>query len=256
MSAIAEVMEPSWKSLWIDMMFNDQVLSSATAFCVLHMEQYYLVTNRHNVTGRDNITNVILRDDGAIPNRVRISLLNNMQLDSVIYCYLDLYREDILDNSSTWFEHPILRNRVDVVVFKLGTDVRFKYCAYSLHNDFDIKIQPPDFLSVVGYPFSRAVSKYLGIWVSGFLASDMQIDFDNLPLFLIDCRTRDGMSGSPVIVCRNSGIYFDLHGKTKILAGTKYKLLGVYSGRINKNSDIGYVWKVDVVQHIIDSIVS
>ncbi len=74
----------------------------------------------------------------------------------------------------------------------------------------------------------------------------------------IDSRTRPGLSGSPVIACRNACMYIseDEDGGTKLLQSTKYKLLGIYSGRINKDSDLGFVWKLSAVQELVEDIQS
>lgn len=42
-----------------------------------------------------------------------------------------------------------------------------------------------------------------GIWITGFLVSDFDIDIDGKPKFYIDARTRTGQCGSPVVFYRH-----------------------------------------------------
>jgi hypothetical protein len=80
------------------------------------------------------------------------------------------------------------------------------------------------------------------------------IDFDALPTFLIDCRSRQGQSGSPVIAYRGGGMVALTGGSTAVFAGPVYRFLGIYSGRINSESDLGVVWKASAIAELIASI--
>ena len=89
------------------------------------------------------------------------------------------------------------------------------------------------------------------IWKTGHIASDIDIDWDGKPAFLIDATTQSGMSGSPVIAKRVS-IYQTSRGN-KI--GNAIKILGVYSGREISTSgiEVGFVWKPKVIEEILSS---
>jgi hypothetical protein len=89
--------------------------------------------------------------------------------------------------------------------------------------------------------------------MKGAMASEPSIDFDNKPCFLIDARTRQGQSGSPVITFTSGGFVTKTDGVAAVVTGQHYDLLGVYSGRINEQSDLGKVWKVRALREIIDS---
>ncbi|MFT2214699.1 hypothetical protein ACLJYM_22860 [Rhizobium giardinii] len=65
------------------------------------------------------------------------------------------------------------------------------------------------------------------------------MDYNDLPQFLVDCRTRPGQSGSPVVAVRN-GMIHRKNGNIE-MGGYASELLGIYSGRISENSDIGIV---------------
>jgi hypothetical protein len=110
---------------------------------------------------------------------------------------------------------------------------------------------PSDGVSIIGFPFGRTAGGALAIWIRGFIATDPDIDFENLPVFLVDARTRRGQSGSPVIAYSGGGGTPMADGSMAIFSGPVLNLLGVYSGRINEQSDLGKVWKVQAVREII-----
>jgi hypothetical protein len=87
------------------------------------------------------------------------------------------------------------------------------------------------------------------IWKTGHVASDIDLDWDNKPAFLIDATTKSGMSGSPVIAKRVS-IYQTSNGNT---IGNAVKFLGVYSGReiSDQGIEVGFVWKPRTITEIL-----
>ena len=102
-------------------------------------------------------------------------------------------------------------------------------------------------VSVVGYPFGKDASG-TAIWATGFIASEPCLDFEELPVFQIDCRTRPGQSGSPVIISSVGG-YKPGGGGMVVRPNQSFvKLLGLYSGRIHGESDLGMVWKIDALR--------
>lgn len=88
------------------------------------------------------------------------------------------------------------------------------------------------------------------IWTRGFIASEPEVDLNDLPVFLIDARTRPGQSGSPVIAYSGAGANPMADGSLAF-GGPVTNLLGVYSGRINEQSDLGRVWKAQAVRDIL-----
>jgi hypothetical protein len=107
-------------------------------------------------------------------------------------------------------------------------------------------------LSIVGFPFGVIYGGAMAVWAQGFVASEWQIDFGDLPRFLIDSRTRPGQSGSPVIFFNTGGGFTDLQGNTTLTGGVTEEFVGVYSGRINEHSDLGFVWKASVLREVIE----
>jgi hypothetical protein len=106
-------------------------------------------------------------------------------------------------------------------------------------------------LSIIGFPFGDTGGGWLPIWVQGWVASEPEVDLYGLPLFLVDSRTRPGQSGSPVIAY-SPGPPTALMGSVS-MAGRPYeRFVGVYSGRLNDESDIGRVWKWKALVEAID----
>jgi hypothetical protein len=66
-----------------------------------------------------------------------------------------------------------------------------------------LSVGPADPVSVIGFPFGLTAGGKLPIWATGTLATEPIVSFQDLPLSLVDCRTRQGQSGSPVIACAN-----------------------------------------------------
>ena len=80
------------------------------------------------------------------------------------------------------------------------------------------------------------------------------IDFRDLPVFLIDSRTRPGQAGSAVIAYRSGGSVAMTGGATAMFGGPASRFLGIYSGRINDQSDLGLVWKATALRDLVDSL--
>jgi S1-C subfamily serine protease len=66
------VLEPSYKSLLLSLRFNGTEIATGTGFIVKSRNKPVLITNRHNVTGKDNITGKHLSKTAAEPNEIGI----------------------------------------------------------------------------------------------------------------------------------------------------------------------------------------
>lgn len=151
-----------------------------------------------------------------------------------------------------WFEHPTYGRQVDVVALPLTQISGVQIYAYDPANPGPgIVYGPSDPLSIIGFPFGMAAGGGLGIWVQGTVASEPDIDFNDLPCLLVDSRTRSGQSGSPVIAYRTSG-YQTAEATMVIAGGVAEQFIGVYSGRINEQSDLGFVWKASALVDILN----
>jgi hypothetical protein len=162
-----------------------------------------------------------------------------------------------IDGEPRWVEHPVLGNRCDCVAIELEHDRGIAVVPYqpgaSLDAQVDgemIRFAPADPVSVIGFPFGLHTNGF-PIWATGFIASEPSEEFEGLPAFLIDCRGRPGQSGSPVVLQRNGGPVFLENGNLIADGQPHTRLLGIYSGRINEQSDLGIVWKLDAVRTLL-----
>lgn len=247
---------PTLKSLYIEMRFGEIVLGSGTAFLVANNQESHccLITNRHNVTGRNHETGACLSSTAGVPDNVIIYFHKNAEhIGEWKSVQLPLYRPD---NSPYWFEHSKLGDKADVVALNLnwGNDVRkLPYYLETELDRFGIDVGPADTVSVIGFPFGRSTVERFPVWATGFLAQELTLVTPENPTFWIDCRSRQGQSGAPVLAYR-AGNYRKRTGNkvSSVLSPTPvWELLGVYSGRLNLESDLGRVWHVSVVADLL-----
>jgi hypothetical protein len=245
-----EILEQSVKSLFLTMQVNGNKLSTGTGFLARSPIGYVLITNRHNVTGRNNDTDEPLSRTGGIPNEVTILHNKLNTLGSWISHTEPLYDKS---NNPLWHEHPFLGAQADFVALPLTQTEDIEFRIYDLdENSLIPHPKPSDIISVVGFPFGITINGGMAIWATGFIASEPNLPS---PCFLIDSRTRPGQSGSVVIAQRNNGCTFRAaDGSTKIITGIITQFLGIYSGRINCESDIGVVWKASIIKELIASL--
>ena len=247
-----QILEPSVKSLFLQMQLVGQNLSSGTGFIANAPRGPVLITNRHNVTGQNNITGQPLSPNGSRPNEITILHNRLNMLGQWVPRTEPLYHE----GDPLWIEHPVLGASVDFVALPLTQLNDVALYPYSLGvGDPQIQVSPSDTVSVVGFPFGLAGGGALAIWATGFMATEPEIDYNNQPTFLIDCRARPGQSGSAVIAHRNGGMVAMEDGSSAAFNGPVTRFLGIYSGRINEQSDLGIVWKANSIKELVDSIV-
>ncbi len=249
------VEKPSVQSLYIKLFFNDIELATGTGFIAEHKDKYYLITARHNLTGRHHDTDECLLKVAATPNIIEIYHHKKNALGSWFPIKKPLYADNENCKLPLWIEHPTLEKKIDIVAFPLDNNQNVDYIPYSLKHDRTIAISPTKMVSVIGFPFglNAGVGGYMPIWVTGFVASEPKMDYRQLPVFLIDCHTREGLSGSPVIIHTQGPVTMD-DGSTVMFSDSITNFLGIYSGRIHKESDIGMVWKLAAIQELVDSI--
>lgn len=245
---------PSVQSLYLDIRFKGTSLGSGTGFVADSPVGPVLITARHNVTGRHNETGVPLSKTCGIPDEIGIQHVSKMYGPSV----RPLMVEPLLDSTRQplWREHPTLGAKADFVALPLTRLHDVGLFPYSLGvGDPSVRVAPAEPVSVVGFPFGLTAAGLTAIWATGFVATEPKLNYDGLPIFLVDCRTRKGQSGSAVIAYRGPGTAAAMEdGTTAILVAPACRFLGVYSGRINEDSDIGIVWKAEAIRELVSSL--
>ncbi len=246
------IAKPSVQSLLLQMSFSGQPIATGTGFVVESKVGPLLITNRHNVTGRHQETGQPLSKSGGIPNEIQI--VHNVKGNLGSWA---TKMEPLLtaSDSPLWKEHPRLGPKADFVALPLKNTVDVDLYPYDLSNTGpDLAVGPAEVCSVVGFPFGLQAGGSLAIWATGFIASELDVDLNNLPIFLIDCRSRQGQSGSAVIAHRNGGSFGMKDGSTAIFTGPVTKFLGIYSGRVTEESDLGIVWKAFAISELVSSL--
>ncbi|MEU0371199.1 trypsin-like peptidase domain-containing protein [Streptomyces sp. NPDC006283] len=247
------ISEPSVQSLFLVATTNGQQIGSATGFVVLKDGAPYLITNWHVASGRHPGTGQPRSRTGATPDTLHIPMLLPQKNDRIEWQPIPqpLLTED---GDAAWLEHPRFGRRVDVVALPMSNLDAIDLHPYQVAaSKFQLRAQVSDFVNIIGFPFGRTAGGVFAIWTKGAIASEPEVDFDDVPCFLIDARTREGQSGSPVIAYSPGGPTAMHDGSLAMMSGPLVNLLGVYSGRINENSDLGVVWKASVITEILES---
>lgn len=239
------------KSLLLELRFNEQRLATATGFLADAPAGPVLITNRHNVTGRHQETNQPLSATGGIPNRLAILHNRSDQLGQWLWQVEPLHDAQ---GHPLWKEHPQLGAEGDFVALPLTQLNDVHRYPYTLGvGDPGVIVAPAEVVSVVGFPFGLTGGGGLAVWATGFVASEPDIDYGGLPRFLIDCRSRQGQSGSAVIAHRPGGAIATEQGV--MIGGALTRFVGIYSGRVNVESDLGYVWKAAAIRQLVETVI-
>ena len=210
-----------------------------------------LITNRHIVTGRHQYTNQPLSKTGGIPNNVTVLHNQKGKLGHWVHRTEPLFAAD----HALWHEHPKLGPQADFVAMPLTLLDDVELYPYDPDKPGrDIFVGTGDVVSVIGFPFGIGAGGGLAIWATGFMASEPDVNLDGLPRFLIDCRSRQGQSGSAVVAYRSGGWVNMLDGSSAAVSGPVWRFLGIYSGRVNNESDLGIVWKASAISELLKSI--
>ena len=239
-------------SRYIRMYFGQTPLASGTCFFVMSADGPVLVTNRHNFTGRDNITDKTLHKLGGIPDHAVVTLHGPGEVH---------YHIDLVDHENpeapSWVEHPALGAKADIVALPvkemtniIGEINSVSLDAVSSQGDWhrwDVGSE----LQVIGYPYGQIGAPF-PIWSKGFIASEPDVDIAGLPIFLIDCRSRPGQSGSPVWARFRKGDVITHKGKDYRAKENMNYFLGAYSGRLRGDSDLGLVWKRSCIEELVN----
>jgi hypothetical protein len=199
--------------------------------------------------GRNPDTNEILsKKTGATPDEVRVAHHQKERLGAWTFFGERLLNDD---GSPRWITHPA-GQRVDVAAL----EVRIPSWATSYPLDLeladvDIEPYPGMQVCVIGFPLGLRENVFFPIWKTGHIASDPDIPHKGLPAFLIDATTREGMSGSPVVV-RPTGTYMT-RDRIQVLGSPGVtRLLGVYAGRVHELAEVGRVWRPSAIHELLD----
>ena len=239
-------------------------------------DEWFLITNWHNVSGKNFLTKELLFKKLQKPTHLEIVLTKksviatNPPKQTVIYEPF-LYRINLYntENHPQWLEHPKLGSNCDVIAIPIR--IQQKEQTWLMQQPINsipynqIPVRPGSTIFIIGFPRGITV-KGLPIWKSGYIASEpslditigknMKIDYKEgrildgytLPAFFIDSQTREGMSGAPVIASYNAGLWSPsdpnnrnlneiMKKKDFCLVGEGKQFFGCYSGRFVPNEE-------------------
>ena len=278
--------DESFRSVYIEMMFcpkgrdataNDTMtlLAKGSGFFYRVDGQIFLITARHNFSGKHWETNDYLHKRYPVaPTHVCVGFRSTpppegYKPDEPVP--IMLYLLQLLDAAWTpvWREHSRYGRGVDVaaLAFRIPEPADFIVMPWDAETASSrnpaSKIWVTQDVSVVGYPYGERSGFDLPLWIRGAIASEPALFYpyrgQEYPLFLVDARTRTGQSGSPVVSVQQP---FTLtptdDGKFTYSVAPRWRLLGVYTGRVPDDSapgsdfgsDLGFVWRIEEVTEI------
>jgi hypothetical protein len=208
--------------------------------------QDYLVTNWHVVAGRNCRTGNALNKFGAVPKEIVVMQRGIADIDPSAWHFPPIVGARVLplldaEEQPLWLEDPEFGRIVDVVALPLEPDPAFRRQPH-VFSPWADNLLVTDELSIVGFPFGKRVGKWQAIWSRATVATDPDLPYEDLPCFLVDSRTRVGQSGSPAL---------RPNPRDRSDRGPAVDLVGVYSGRISDESDLGFVWTVSALREIL-----
>jgi hypothetical protein len=250
---MAKIAQQSMQSLMVTMRVDGVELAHGTGFIVRTAKGLALITSRHQLTGRYQGTGKPIAPNGAVPNEIVIYHPAPFDKERFMPQWEARVEPLYAGDARLWKEHPVFGSRVDMVLLPLTQTAGIAPVPLAMHEGDAILVQCAEPVSVVGFPFAIAAGGRFAVWAAGFIASEPEADYNDLPLMLIDCRTRPGQSGAPVVAQR-TGLVTLTDGRRMPAIGTASRFLGMYSGRVHKDADIGMVWKASAIQELINTI--
>src|SRR5260221_626924 len=230
-----------------------QKLATGTGFMREIGDRYFLITARHNLTGRDPNTNDAISCTCGIPNEIVLDGFH-------VHTSLPLYRAPNDPNDpehcpQVFYDHPT-DSTIDVAVlpfiapseWPMPWDEGF---FDETQNQRFVELRVTQTCFLIGFPLGlvdRTTPVHvLPIYKTAHIASEPHLDFQGRPIVIIDGTTRRGMSGSPVVVSRE---YY---------GSDRNRLVGIYTGHYRplgalEDSALGIVYKPRVIQEIFASI--
>ncbi|MEV7789676.1 trypsin-like peptidase domain-containing protein [Streptomyces sp. NPDC088106] len=271
MRGVHSVHTLSFGALYIEAWFRsrgeaeDEHLGSATGFLMGIPGDFWLVTAWHVVSGCRSDDGKVRRDDGLRPDYLRVRFAGEADdgFRSVVREY-ELY-DDESQQDQRW-RSPDDR-RVDIAALRIGATPDGVVEAFMPNTwptvrelfspeyrarqgsdaDVDIPLRITDRLFVLGFPFGQTGSWPFAVWTAAPVASEPLQGWNGLPGFLLDSRTREGQSGAPVVMVIRPGDLVVTGGDVLMHDESAIALVGVYSGRIHPDSDLGMVWTTDAL---------
>ena len=267
----------SFSSIKLDVFSKDGVrMKTASGFVLEAHKRYYLITNRHIVSGWD------IPEDGqqqtaVEPYTLKTSIHMHAGAEEKIFPFHMGVRKrltvPLFDDKATprWIESRSDSEHQpteDIVALPIQIDMTMellssnnpgmfinmsswskisnywtKISALPLSAiDIDVEYGPPDTVHIIGYPLGWAPGgpdrSTSAFWRTSFIASEIyEAGRTRSDVFFVDPCAPPGMAGSPVVGLKND----------------RLKLLGVYSDQstVEFGANAGYVWGAWLLKELI-----
>lgn len=250
------VQRESMATLYIEMAYDETVLASGTGFVYESGGNLFLITARHCLSGRHWESNRPIADEPTIePNTVNVYHRSGTGVGQFAMVPYDLVDDEGLPR---YYEHPLHGRLVDVVALPIAPLVNLGVLdVLPWKPTAPHPVIAAQNLSVLGFPFGFEETSKLPIWSRATVATEPGLPYRDLPLFLVDARTRTGQSGSPVLAFYPPGTMVPNPDSEHQLAAytvARSFLVGVYTGRLidpKVKSELGLVWHARVIDEII-----
>lgn len=256
---------------YLELKFGDQCLATGSGFFWALGDRTFLVTNWHNLSGRDPSDGSPISPTGGLPDRVAFTVYRQTsEPDASGYFSLEVLTAtvplcDSDFSNPRWYQHPSFGSSVDVAAIDITHALRFDGAyvnhANALESDAEVEPFASQDVFIVGYPLGLVTGVPIPVWKRGTIATEPTFDPDGLPKLYVDAATRKGMSGS-VVIARHViiGKYRKRNGEeVQVLYARKDLILGVYCGRLhpdNVQAQLGIVWKRHTIDETIQGKVS
>ncbi|WP_297364798.1 hypothetical protein [Acidiferrobacter sp.] len=124
-----------------------------------------------------------------------------------------------------------------------------------LNSDLINSLTVSDDLFILGYPQGIADWHGSPLWKRATVASAPHLGWNRQKQFLVDCASREGMSGAPAVSYYKNG-RVQIGGMTYVGARPATIFHGIYVGRVGRVSEfeaqIGTIWQRSIVDEIIE----
>lgn len=275
----------------LTMRFDKTILSIGTGVIYKYENNYFIVTAWHNLTGLHSETLKHLNKNLAIPNNVVVNLALSYPGIGDVRNSITLPLID--EDKSLFFIHPVNWPRIDVAVIPFDPDEEHLFeLHFAMGQEINLRktlmtpimpsgvlpeicpiqryfvpdrnviqkwlesVEVTEELFIPGYPHNIQDYYAQPVWKRATIASSVQMGWNQEPKFLIDCASKSGMSGSPVLYYSSNG-YIRIRGMTHQYDRDVAVLAGIYVGRVDvegeADAQIGTVWNQSVIDEIIQA---